>query len=103
MTSGITLREAAELLPRNANGKPTSVETLKRWITDGYRGIKLGGGKVGKRWCTTISAVTQFMAECSAQAGIQASPTSAARERESQRIRKRLLTEGIFSVSAKGR
>jgi hypothetical protein len=90
---GISLREASEHLPHFSGGKSVTVETIKRWITHGYHGIKLEGQRIGKRWTTTHAALAKFTAECSAMSGVCA--TSSQLTRESERLRKRLLKEGI--------
>ena len=55
----ITLTQAAGLLPR-IDGKKVSVCTLWRWCRTGLRGVFLQYVRVGRRICTTQSALLRF-------------------------------------------
>jgi hypothetical protein len=56
----ITLAQAAELFPRNAQAKRVHVETLRRWIRRGRRGRKLEALRMGGRWYTSVEALQRF-------------------------------------------
>jgi hypothetical protein len=66
--NGISLAEAADLLPRK-NGKKRHVCTIKRWIVKGCRGVKLYGWRSGNDWYTTPDAIRQFERECTRHSG----------------------------------
>ena len=91
--NGITLTEAAKLLPRRG-GKHVSIDTLKRWIKKGCRGVRLAGGPVGNVWYTSREALDEFRAACAARAGVQPVKTLAERSREQQRMDQELAAAG---------
>lgn len=62
----LTLAESSTVFPRR-NGKKTPLLTIKRWIINGYRGIRLEGKKVGNQWYTTAAAIKKFELDCTAQ------------------------------------
>jgi len=76
-----SLAQAAKLLPRNHNGKHTSIQTLRRWATRGSRGVRLEVTKVGSRAYVTLEALRAFIQARSQRpiAPMQVSPTKAAR------------------------
>jgi hypothetical protein len=55
----ITLTQAAKCLPR-IDGRKVSVCTLWRWCRKGLRGVFLRYVRVGRRVCTTQTALLQF-------------------------------------------
>ena len=62
-----TLTEATAVFPRK-NGKKIHFLTVRRWITQGYRGIRLQATKSGDRWEITRAAIEKFQADCTAKA-----------------------------------
>jgi hypothetical protein len=57
----LSLRDAAQLLPRSRNGRPTHPSTILRWILHGLRGRKLEGARLGGRWITSAEALERFV------------------------------------------
>jgi hypothetical protein len=70
----ITLADAANLLPKN-HGKKVHVRTIKRWIVNGTRGVRLAGKKIGWKWYTTAEWLREFEEACSS--GSMPNPSSA--------------------------
>jgi len=58
----ITLTEATRRLPR-IDGKKVCVCTLWRWCRNGLRGVFLEYVRVGRKICTTQSALLQFFSQ----------------------------------------
>lgn len=54
----LTLAEVAGILPGGV-----SLVTLRRWISDGVRGVRLSASFHGGRWWTTAEAVERFTQE----------------------------------------
>lgn len=57
----ITPRQAAEVC--RSLGATTVPFTVRRWMTDGVRGVKLEGYWVAGRMFTTREALTRFLAK----------------------------------------
>lgn len=58
----LPLSAAAKLLPRNSNGKPTSIQTLRRWAKRGSRNVFLELTFVGGRAYASRRALADFIA-----------------------------------------
>ena len=58
----LTLTQAAKCLPK-VDGNKVAVSTLWRWCRKGLRGVFLQYIRVGRRICTTRSALLQFFAD----------------------------------------
>jgi len=56
----ITLKDAADLLPRRRRGKKPSFTCLWRWAEKGVRGVKLDVIRVGATLCTSHEALQRF-------------------------------------------
>src|SRR5262249_22256299 len=61
----------AGLLPRRADDKPVSNDTVRGWITDGATSrtgdrVKLIAQRIGGRWYCTEAAVRGFLEACNA-------------------------------------
>ncbi len=56
----LTLRHAAQRLPRRRSGRRPHPATLYRWATDGLRGVRLETIQVGGTTCTSIEALQRF-------------------------------------------
>jgi hypothetical protein len=95
----ITLRQAANLLPRRRAGKKPHFATVWRWATRGCHGVKLETISVGATLCTSARALQAFFERVTAARGIDtgASParTPTQRARASERAAKRLEKVGI--------
>ena len=65
----ISLRAAAEQLPRRRDGKPTHPLTLARWAQTGFRGIRLEVLRIGSTLFTTRAALQSFFEETTKQDG----------------------------------
>jgi hypothetical protein len=64
---GISLPQAARLLPSYRAGRPGSPCTIWRWITSGIRlpdgsTLWLEGARLAGRWLTSRAALTRFVA-----------------------------------------
>ena len=59
-TALLPLHDAAKLFPQK-NGKHPHVITIRRWILQGSRGVKLGGSRIGGQWFTSDAAVCEFI------------------------------------------
>jgi hypothetical protein len=65
----ISLREAANQLPRRRDGKPTHPLTLARWAQSGFRGICLEVLRIGSTLFTTRAALQSFFEKTTKQDG----------------------------------
>lgn len=61
----LSLEEAVKLIPAR-KGRRVAIMTVKRWLTRGYRGIRLKGVKTGGTWTTTAKAIAEFQTACAA-------------------------------------
>jgi hypothetical protein len=59
----ISLRAAAEQLPRRRDGKPTHPLTLARWAQQGFRDVRLEVLRIGSTLFTTRAALQSFFEE----------------------------------------
>lgn len=57
----VTFSQAAKMLPRRRSGRPCSPSTLWRWHKKGLGGVRLAAWPVGSTWCTTTSALQDFL------------------------------------------
>jgi hypothetical protein len=95
----ISLSEAVALFPKR-NGKSVKVETLKRRIKHGCRGVKLYGIMSGACWYTTVEAVDRFHAELTAkEMGANDAPT----HRETSKAAKDYLKRLGIGTSGKAK
>ena len=93
----MTLTQAAKCLPK-VDGKKPCVCTLWRWCRTGLRGVFLQHVRVGRRVCTTRSALLRFfsaVAELDQQAAAPArsQPRTLKRRPITSRRRQRALAE----------
>ncbi len=58
----LPLSTAAKLFPRNSNGKPPSIQTLRRWAKRGSRNVFLELTFVGSRAYASRQALADFVA-----------------------------------------
>ena len=65
----ISLRQAAEQLPRRRDGKPTHPLTLARWAQQGFRDVRLEVLRIGSTLFTTRAALQSFFEEITRQNG----------------------------------
>lgn len=99
-----SLVEATEIFPRH-NGKKVHFLTVKRWIVQGYRGVRLDAVKCGNQWLITREAIGKFQADCTAKAlGISNTITPDA-QRNAAAARERLRERGFYDrgLSTKSR
>jgi len=99
--NGISLSEAATLLPRK-NGKKLHVMTIKRWIIQGCRGVRLEGRRIGNDWFTTPEALVQFQVDCTASAMVTENRITPDRRIAVSAVRERLRKNGFYRTSTKG-
>jgi hypothetical protein len=62
---GLSLAEAAKLIPPSRGGKRTHLSTILRWILHGAKGpqgsvVRLEAVRLGGRWLTTCEAIHRF-------------------------------------------
>jgi hypothetical protein len=93
----ITLRQAADLLPRRRGGKRPHFSTLWRWALRGIRGIRLETISVGDTLCTTREALEEFIRRVTEARGI--STTSAS---HMSRQRKREIAQAEHNLDRAG-
>ncbi len=67
----ITLTEAARMLPKRRQGRPTHPGTLLRWATTGLRGARLEVVQVGATKCTSRQALWRFFSSLSRNAEME--------------------------------
>jgi hypothetical protein len=87
---------AAEV--RRITGMKTHISTVYRWTTVGCRGVRLEFLLVGARRFTSREAISRFLERLTAQAQGTAAgtpPTTAARQRQLERIDEELDQAGI--------
>ena len=58
-----SLQDAAKKLPPLRAGRPVNVSTIWRWVTNGYKGIKLETINIGERTMTSTDAMSRFFQE----------------------------------------
>jgi hypothetical protein len=63
---GLTLAQAAKLLPGHRTGHPTNPSTVFRWVVKGAKGaagavVKLEAVRLGEKWVTSRAALGRFM------------------------------------------
>ena len=85
----ISLKDAAEMLPKRRGGKCVNVSTLYRWTTIGCRGAVLASIQIGGTRCTSKQALQQFFEQLTA--GCQPRPCQP--RLSSRRDRRRLQAE----------
>lgn len=56
----VTFIELARRLPCRRDGRPTHVETIRRWRVRGLKGVKLAAFRCGGTWATTLEAYQRF-------------------------------------------
>jgi len=56
----LTLKRAAESLPRRRRGRKTHLATLYRWTMSGCRGVVLESIQIGATRCTSQEALQRF-------------------------------------------
>lgn len=64
-----------------AEGHGPSVQSVKRWMSHGVRGVRLRGTLVGGRWRLSKSAIDEFLAEINGAVGGSPVAVSSAGER----------------------
>lgn len=79
----IPLGEAAEIFPRRRRGKKPHVNCIKRYCTEGFRGVVLESIQAGATRATTARAVAEFLAEVTRRSGSTAASTGSHSNRES--------------------
>lgn len=84
----ITIIEAAKLFPTR-NGKHPAAKTVRRWIKEGVKGVKLKGSRVGGFFYTTPEWVKEFEDRCS---GRKPEVSSRERKERNQRAREILIS-----------
>jgi hypothetical protein len=58
----ITLEQAANLLPKR-NGRPVTEKTIRSWMREGLRGVRLKFVRIGGRRFTSVEYVEEFIKE----------------------------------------
>lgn len=91
----ISLRDAAQFLPRQRGGKKVHVGTLYRWVSAGVRGVRLENLKLGGRIVTSEEALQRFADRCSSADPIREAHPSRKRQREIERAKEELDDAGI--------
>jgi hypothetical protein len=99
----LTLKEAARICPR-IEGKKPHFTSVWRWVRYGLQGHYLESVRVGGRYCTTESALTDFFrARATVQTRERTGITKTAkprtdkhREKAVAEARKRLEARGLF-------
>jgi hypothetical protein len=56
----LSLRDAADFLPRRRRGKRPHFSTLYRWALKGFRGVRLETIRIGGTLCTSKEALQRF-------------------------------------------
>lgn len=70
----LSLRDAADFLPRRRRGKRPYFSTLYRWALKGFRGVRLETIRIGGTLCTSKEALQRF-ADRLVPIGAAAGPT----------------------------
>lgn len=65
--TGLSLIQAAKLVPPTRQDKQVHVSTIVRWILHGVRGVRLEAVRVGGRWITSHEAIERFSAALTAE------------------------------------
>lgn len=80
-TSELTLSQAAKQTP-GRDGKPVHINTIRRWVAKGFRGVRLSAWRRGGMWFTSASALEQFKVDCTrvANASVVRTPDVVAQE-----------------------
>ena len=101
---GLSLAEAAKLIPPSRGGKRTHLSTILRWILHGAKGpqgsvVRLEAVRLGGRWLTTYEAIHRFTERLTPQldsAALTATPrTPGKRQRAAEQTARELDEIGI--------
>lgn len=92
----IHIADVAARFPR-PNGKLMSVETVRRWVTIGTRGVKLEAVHVGAGLCTTEECLRTFLVEINPTTPRASKRSPEEVEARQQEIEKELAELGIPS------
>jgi hypothetical protein len=92
----LTMRKAAELMPRLRRDRPVTAATVWRWATYGLRGIRLETIQVGGVRCTSRAAMQEFCEAVKAAREADAKYNGAAEtpeqaQKRRPKVRKKLL------------
>lgn len=91
----LTLTEAAKRLPTRRGGKRVHPSTLFRWVSHGFRGIRLEYVQVGGTKCTSIEAIERFFQLCTTETDPAGhATTSRSKARKIKQSKKRLEERG---------
>lgn len=91
----LTLTAACDYV-REKYGRGVTVQTMRKWISKGCRGVLLSGSMCGGRWTTTTEAVDEFVEGCTDRSGVLPKPTAAQVDREHEQAMKELMEHGIY-------
>lgn len=80
----LTLSDIAGLFP-SRNGRKVHVKTVRRWIVNGTRGVKLQAVRTGGCWFSTQAWLDQFVATCTQQSMGSLPPALAGRDIDHER------------------
>jgi hypothetical protein len=100
---GVSLRDAARLLPARRRGKKTNVSTLYRWTTAGCRGVVLESVNIGATRFTSLEALQRFFERLSpSPAAVRPPHAPASRRRHLASVERQLDAKGIGQTAALG-
>ena len=86
----LTLSQAAKRLPHLRGDRPVAPSTVWRWAQSGVRGVKLETVRIGNTMCTSVEALSRFLAAINDQ------PVQSVHdERHHERVEQELATRGI--------
>jgi hypothetical protein len=97
----LSLRDAAEWLPRRQNGKVIDWRTIERWISHGHYGVFLEGCMIGRSIFTSKESLQRFSESLAAKRfnkGKKPGPESAGANSPSHKRAKKSLAKAGFKV-----
>lgn len=77
--SFISLVDAANAIAAQS-GRKIHWRTIRRWVVDGLKGVKLAAARIGGRWFTKLSWLDEFNRKCTQSASGSASHVVIKRE-----------------------
>lgn len=90
----IRLPDAARMIP-GRDGHCIHVNTIKRWISIGCRGVKLRAWRIGQCWYTSLAALEDFRRACTPGQSMPEFRSTAQASKEKAAAERRMAERGF--------
>lgn len=94
----IRLADAARLIP-GRDGRCVHVNTIKRWVSRGCRGVKLRAWRIGQCWYTSVAALEDFRRACTPGPAMPEFRSTTQARKEKAAAEARLAKRGFVRIS----